>query len=377
MKNNTKPAQRDLRIEIARIIGCLIVVIIHVRLNDIIDDQHDLSRMFISCLTSDGVAVFWLILGCFLFNEKNKYLSLIKRTFFRIVMPALILSAVLFVWDGFIKGSSTFTECISAVQWTDVKTALLVFLEFDNPVKAYGHFWYIYVYFLLILCFPAIKSFVRYLDGSFKRTGIFMTASLIFLIINDISLNRFAGFSFHAFNGALPAAIQVIWGHVIWKYREVIAAFFGRIKAWRFILFPVIFLGLNFLRLEIQMERYNLEMNNELMYWFSSIGLLCAVSIVVWCMCLPQGQHGFFSVSLMYIAKQTFYIYLFHIPVKFVLNRFGIIEKATSSINIQHWWGEVEYTVLAALIVFIASLVISMIISESVSAVKRLFRKKV
>jgi hypothetical protein len=202
-----------------------------------------------------------------------------------------------------------------------------------------------------------------------------MAASLIFLIINDISLNRFAGFSFHAFNGALPAAIQVIWGHVIWKHREVIAAFFGRIKAWRLILFPVLFLGLNFLRMAIQMERYRLELNNELIYWYSSIGLLCASSIVVWCLFLPQSRHGFFSASLIYIAKQTFYIYILHIPVKYVLNRLGIIAKATSFIDIQHWQGEVVYTLLAVLIVFAATLAVSIILTEVISAVKRLFRK--
>ena len=376
--NKPRTAGRDLRIEIARIIGCLIVIACHMKLSDYIGGGHDTSRLFISCLAADGVAVFWLILGCFLFSESNTYLSLIKRTVFRVAIPAAVLSVILFVWGDFIAGQKTFAESITGIQFADVKNALRTLIRWDNPLTGYGYLWYIYVYLLLMICFPLIKPFVTYIDATRKRSMIFLIISFCVLVVNDVSLNEFAQFSHHAFNGVFPAAIEVIWGHLIWKNRDKITAFLDRLKAWKFIILPVLFFGLNAVRLVIQIQRYKLGMNNELLYWYSSIGLLCAVTVILSCLCIrvqENKKRGRLSSFLLFIAKHTFLIYLIHIPVRDLLSRFDLIAKTASFIRTEHWWGEIEYTILITLIIFILSLLISMLITGIKSLIKKAFAK--
>ena len=53
-------AKREAHVELARILACMIVVGVHVCLPQIVNDQPDLGRTFISCFLADGVAVFWL-----------------------------------------------------------------------------------------------------------------------------------------------------------------------------------------------------------------------------------------------------------------------------------------------------------------------------
>ena len=57
--------KKDSSTEFLRLIACLIVIGVHVKLGNIIDGRIIFSHIYISCLLSDGVAVFWLITGFF------------------------------------------------------------------------------------------------------------------------------------------------------------------------------------------------------------------------------------------------------------------------------------------------------------------------
>ena len=87
--------KREYDIELARILASMIVVGVHVCLPQIVNNQPDPGRTFISCFLADGVAVFWLITGCFLF-QNTSYGKLIKRTGKHIVIPMAVLSVFIF-----------------------------------------------------------------------------------------------------------------------------------------------------------------------------------------------------------------------------------------------------------------------------------------
>lgn len=70
--------RRDINVELLRIIGCLIIVGVHTCLYQIVDDRADIGRTFISCLLADGVAIFWMITGFFLFSNKS-YIKVLKH----------------------------------------------------------------------------------------------------------------------------------------------------------------------------------------------------------------------------------------------------------------------------------------------------------
>ena len=65
MEKAAKP--RDAGVELARILGCFIVIGCHSYLPFSPDGSDGLGRLFIGTLFADGVSVFWLILGFFLF----------------------------------------------------------------------------------------------------------------------------------------------------------------------------------------------------------------------------------------------------------------------------------------------------------------------
>lgn len=80
---------RKASVELARLIACLLVIGVHVSLSTVVNDTYDASRLLSACLVADGVAIFWLISGFFMFNTKS-YWKLLKRTFKNIVIPMII-----------------------------------------------------------------------------------------------------------------------------------------------------------------------------------------------------------------------------------------------------------------------------------------------
>ena len=63
--------KRNPSVELMRIFACLVVVGVHTCLSAVSGDSVDKGRLFISCLLADGVAVFWIIMGFFLFGRSD------------------------------------------------------------------------------------------------------------------------------------------------------------------------------------------------------------------------------------------------------------------------------------------------------------------
>ena len=150
--------KRDSSVELSRIIGSLIVVGVHVCLPAFTEMGCDRSRLFISCLVADGVAVFWLITGCFLF-QNTSYVKLIKRTGKHIVIPMAVLSVFIFYFGDFLQRGTSLADSVMH-PLSDYKEVVKSLFMWTNPVGDLGHLWYLYVYILVILIFPVLKSFV-------------------------------------------------------------------------------------------------------------------------------------------------------------------------------------------------------------------------
>ena len=74
------PSKRNPSIEFYRILGCLIVIGVHSKGAIPKKKHYEGIRQFISCILADGVAIFWFILGFYLFKSKDYYI-LIKKYF--------------------------------------------------------------------------------------------------------------------------------------------------------------------------------------------------------------------------------------------------------------------------------------------------------
>lgn len=356
--------KKDTSVELARILGCFIVIGVHICLPMFIDNTFDVGRGYISCLFADGVAVFWFISGFFIFR-KFDYKKILTRTIKTIVLPMVIVNVVYFYFSGFILSNESLVESVLHTK-DEYMYVISAILSWNNPVVEFGHFWYVWVYMLLMIISPIIYSFIKYLNEDKKRIRLFLLCSLIFLIYNDVSNNNMGEFSHHSVNALVPAMIQMIWGYYLYKNKDYFVS-----KKW--IAGGVIaFFILNIFRLYIQIVRNSKGTEGiNIYYWYSAIGLLCAACIIIFCISFTETiiKRNAIKNTINYVSSFTFWIYIMHqsmyydIFVKFgiceIINKY-LINLFADEISFSY---EALYTVVWTIVLFGVSLLIMICIN--------------
>ena len=251
-----KAKEKQLSIEYIRLLACLIVVACHVNffLHD--DAAHRFLKTVYFCLFSDGVAVFWMITGCFLFSGTD-YLSLWKRVLRRVALPAVCL----------------FILCLALSSW-------------KLPPENFDHTWYIQVYLTVTAMFPLLRRFVDFLDHGKYRDLVFLILSFLLFLFNDLTQNSLLHFGFSPVSGLLPACAQILWGHIL--YRRLRGARLQQESAPRKkhgvllsgMVSALLFLLLNLLRAYIQLQLYGNNCDYNLRVWHTSFSLICAACVL-------------------------------------------------------------------------------------------------
>jgi surface polysaccharide O-acyltransferase-like enzyme len=190
MRGNRKT---DSSIEFFRIIGCLMVIAVHLHLDCWVNGLPDQSRIFLTCLCCDGVGVFWFICGAFLFQNQD-YKKVLRHTWKKVVVPMIVFSIFVFYLRGFLLDSLSLKESICH-SVKDYKAILDGILGWYNPVEGIGHLWYLYVYILIMICFPILKYLVTEIDKSRKRKITAVAVICVLFLINDITDNGTLEFS--------------------------------------------------------------------------------------------------------------------------------------------------------------------------------------
>ncbi len=190
-----------------------------------------------------------------------------------------------------------------------------------------------------------------------------------FFVMNDISSNQLAAFSHHSINAVVPATIEMIWGHIIYRNRE-------KLYKSRYAVASIFaFVLINIVRTWIQRNRYYMETpNNYILYWYSSLGLLCAACIVVFGLALPKlDKETPFSKAICFLGSYTFSIYLLHQVISKILNRFGVQSWLQSDIlgGRTAFIYEVAYSACIVLIIFSLALLSSVLLKQITRALKR------
>lgn len=361
--------ERDMSVELARILACLIVIGVHSCLAVYRENYYDLNRVFISCLFADGVAVFWLIMGGFLFKNLD-YKRLIQKTLRSVGIPMIGITVFTFYLSGWAIDGMPLLQSISHTKedYIYIFQSLLAW----EPPGYVGYLWYLYTYLMVILCFPILKSFAEYLDGSKKRIKVFLVISFLFLVVNDMSNNRLAAFSHHSINALIPASLEVLWGHILYSNKDKFANKKG-------ILFgTVVFVVLNVFRTIIQFVSYNMDKGNHILYWYTSIGLICSISLMMFCFSVMRRAKKRIKKLVGFIAGHTLNIYLFHSLVIAKLQRYSIQDELYEYVVgfTKSCVGDFIYTGLIVLLVFFLSMCISVLFRAIKYIWKRLFKAR-
>lgn len=365
--------KKDPAVELARIFGCLLVVGVHCWINNFGVAIQSKSGTYIACIFADGVAVFWIISGFFMYKNYS-YKQTLKRTIKSIVIPMLLLSAVMFfVLNNYLNGNGWHFILHSRDDYKWILNSLLIW---TNPVDRLGHFWYLYVYILLMLCSPVIAAFIKYLEEDTKREKLFLVLTFLLLVWNDLSNNQMGRFEHHAFAGAFPAAIESVWGYLLYKYRD-------RLRKRRDIFISVgAFLGLNVLRMAIQLGRYHRIQDTAtyILYWFSSIGLLCAICVIVFSFAAIHSRKAtVVNRVICWLASYTFSIYLLHPVVNSFLDMYEVRSRLSEALLKFHIGGvgkEILYMICIIFIVVSICLAISCVLRGCKMAMVRVVSGK-
>ena len=305
--------KRNPCIEYIRLIACLIVVACHVNFQLASTADTEELKTFYFCVFSDGVAIFWMITGCFLF-QNSKALPLVKRALTKVLLPALLLFAL----------------CLAISGW-------------HLPVKYFDHTWYVFVYLAVIIVFPLLKRFADFLGRKDGRDLAFLCISLLLFLLNDLLENRLLFFGFTPLTGFLPAAAEILWGHILYQRtvvssrasggsslslpREDASENHSLATVLRILASVLLFFALNLARTFAQLRLYDAGSDYNLRVWYSVFGILCGACILR-CGLIPSRHSPFkaqpitseknnlpspsLSKALCTAASYTFGIYLLH-----------------------------------------------------------------
>ena len=362
MKTDVKKRSRDVGVEIARIIGCLIVIGCHTCLPISEDMDFCFSRTFVAMCCADGVAVFWLILGFFLFQHNQDYGKLCKKMCRHIILPLFFMSVFTFYFYPFTKGATSIGECINRplTEYVSAIKATIVW----TPIIGAGHLWYLYVYALVILAFPALKGVVIQADTDRKRFG-FVLIMLLLFGINVFEENNLLHCSHYSIGGLVPASIIAIIGHFLYEFKPNLT----KVGYIAILVYAIINIARTFV--------YKLGFS-YIIWWYTASGVLCASCLMCFSFRLSRLVHNnLIEASICRIASLTFPVYLIHKLVIGVLERYKITDWALGLFkDASNVAADFFYPLLMTVIVFLISLVFAFSIRLLQSCIRSMFSRR-
>ena len=150
-------------IELLRIIGCISVIGTHVKIN-IKKKKGYLPKFLIifnGCFCADGVAIFWCIMGFFLFN-KIPYKKRLKLLFKKIFIPIIFTTFFYFYFQRYNFKKIEFISYLKKKSKNDYLNLLYKSLCFES-FEAY-HLWFCYVYILIVLLYPSFEVLNNFIE---------------------------------------------------------------------------------------------------------------------------------------------------------------------------------------------------------------------
>lgn len=350
-------------IEFLRILACLFVIMIHMN----IYEQHYPIKAFITF----GVPVFGLITGYFIFNDKNKYKDLLHKTFFKIIIPTLILIAFSVLFKEWITGN---TSMIKSLQYFSFKNLMNCFLSvltlnfsFGNLNFLFEHLWYLQSYCILIILYPFLKSICTNNKKCNIIRYIIIILFIIKMLLSDIhNMGYFPGFYDIFKNNIL---LCFILGYELRLNKDKII----NNKITSIVIGIIILLfGISYrIFMSENASLYNIfyyTTKQSLATVFCSIGFFITFSNI--------GLLFKTNKIINYIGDKTLGIYLIHYIVIIKLKTITKLFISKTTMYSLPWYLQIIFEILYIILVFIISFVIITILKESYKYIKNLILKQ-
>lgn len=370
MEDKKTSKKRDSSIELIRIFACLTVVITHLSLNVFNEyySQVDWSRLFEKCFFTDGVPLFFMIMGFFLVNGRS-YKKIWKNTIKKILIPVLIFVLFAQVFYMFIINKENLSWCFqNAIINLNIQGIFKTIFTGDvthiNSLCA--HLWYIVSYVKITIWIPILWLICKDDENAKFARRIIIGFGIIAKVINDIQ--KFVTLPIGPVNVFEMVDIDILYvllGYEMFTYKDKIK---NNKKAC--LISAIIWVIVNVLRYKIEMQYmvinsfYDIVGRANFIEWkFSSLNIISGIAIFIVLYSFEIKNEKLTKI-INWIADKTFGIYLVHylLLAKIDLYKF---DKIGTLVN------ELIYLVVGTILIFTASLLIVCLLRK----IKELFFK--
>lgn len=359
MKNSPPKTrgQRDSRVELLRLFACFSVLILHFKPSTFLSGRPVLSRIFLTCVSTDAVGIFLLITGFFFFGSQP-YSTRIKSYIKKIFIPTIAYTVFVAVIYPLLIGASIDTN--------NVINEFIITITTWNPIIHNAqHLWYMYLYGMIIAVSPLLLNFKNKILTNDKRKLVFITFSLVFLAINDLLSNSLLHCEMKPVTVFIPGCIFVVVGGIIYEERHRMA---------KNLLLAVFSLGgficINIGRSVYMHKALGMDVTLTHMYgWYTSIGFICAIALAVFVLCIPD----FVSRLVNILAGNTMDIYILHVIVSEIVSVMGYKTWIINTfLNGSESFGQyVLFTGIYSLSIFIFCTAIAMVCKAPLKLLKK------
>lgn len=372
-KNVLEKKEKDICVEILRIIGMMIVVFVHVKPGDYVGGAPDIGRIALSAILADGVPIFWFILGFFLFRKKMDWEDVLKRTIIRIFIPLLLYSLFVWFFCGFLTEGKTIAESFTHTGEEYQQIWKFGILKWTNVLPMSGQIWYLYVYIAIMLLYPALKGMWDYGIKESKNDKATFAMLFLLLVLNDVFINKIFEFSYTGIFAVIGASIFIYAGAMLYEWVNLVS---GKIK-WA-IIGVLLFVGSNIIRTVVQYYyyMYSADQIPHFMNWYTSFSMLAAIGFVmiVYGLCGKIKWNHFARKFVCHMGTISFYVYLVHMIILESFKSAGIHNRVQEFIG-QTWWGDIVFVIGYGLFILLCSVLISEVLYFILQSGKMVYKK--
>ena len=156
-----KPKDRNLTLDILRIIACFLVIVCHTYTLGFNKTEYNITwflSVVIYLISKTAVPIFFMISGFLNLNKDYTYKEMIRKTIIRLVIPLLFFSALIYFKDN--------TE----ISIQNFYNFIIAFLQED----VMEHYWFMYALIGMYLITPIARKMIKNFEKKDYQYFIFL-----------------------------------------------------------------------------------------------------------------------------------------------------------------------------------------------------------
>lgn len=211
MDNNINN-NRDINLEIFRIICCIFVLCNHILSKYAYSSNITANSImhFLGSLNRMAVPGFFLITGYFLFRKEKSYRYIIKKSL-KLFFPAFIIIIITQILDSYFMGSRDIIECLNNI---DIKKTITSILNYSSDICKNTQFlFFVFEYIELLLFYPIYNLICKDTENC-KKIRRYL---ILYTFITQLILPNICEF-IPNFSISLPQLIRIKYMYVFIGY---------------------------------------------------------------------------------------------------------------------------------------------------------------